>query len=40
MIAATFLATLFVPMFFVLIGRLTERTTPHGAPSEEKNAHG
>ncbi|HET7688229.1 MAG TPA: efflux RND transporter permease subunit, partial [Candidatus Macondimonas sp.] len=40
MIAATFLATLFVPMFFVLISRLTERTTPQGAPSEEKNAHG
>jgi multidrug efflux pump len=40
MIAATFLATLFVPMFFVLINRLTERTSSHGASSEEKKTHG
>ncbi|HBG50716.1 MAG TPA: hydrophobe/amphiphile efflux-1 family RND transporter, partial [Gammaproteobacteria bacterium] len=40
MIAATFLATIFVPMFFVLIGRMTERKGDAQMSTEEKTIHG
>ncbi len=39
MIVATFLATIFVPMFFVLIGKLTDRDKPTSAPEKEKDVH-
>lgn len=40
MLAATFLATIFVPMFFVLIGRLTDRKPAAGAAGQEHTSHG
>jgi multidrug efflux pump len=39
MIAATFLATLFVPMFFLLIGRLTERDGVTHTREKESDPH-
>jgi multidrug efflux pump len=39
MIVATFLATIFVPMFFVLIGKLTDRDKPTSAPEKEQDVH-
>ncbi|MBP6058626.1 MAG: multidrug efflux RND transporter permease subunit [Nitrosomonas sp.] len=40
MLAATFLAIFFVPLFFVLIGKITQRAgyTPHETKPEEKEA--
>jgi Cu/Ag efflux pump CusA len=40
MLAASFLATIFVPMFFVLIGRLTDRKPAAGAAGQEHTSHG
>ncbi|HQN41567.1 MAG TPA: efflux RND transporter permease subunit, partial [Pseudomonadales bacterium] len=39
MIAATFLATLFVTMFFLLIGRLTERDGVTHTREKESDPH-